>query len=149
MELRIMFNFEETAARLFAETQEAIIYASRDGMIQLWNGGAEKMFGWDTGEAIGKSLDIIIPEKHRKAHWDGWDRVMESGETRYGSEPLNVPGVRADGSKMSLEFSITILKDDTGKIEGVAAFLRDVTANWDEKKALRIRIKEVERQIEG
>lgn len=144
-----MVDFDTIAARLVTETEEAIIYATRDGIIRLWNGGSEKLFGCTAGEALGKSLDIIIPEKHRKAHWDGWDRVMESGETRYGSEPLNVPGIRADGSKMSLEFSITILKDDSGKIEGVAAFLRDVTANWDEKKALRIRIKELERQIEG
>nr|WP_082868768.1 PAS domain-containing protein [Corynebacterium crudilactis] len=100
-------------------------------------------------DIFGKSLNIIIPEKHRKAHWDGWDRVMESSETRYGPKPLNVPGVRADGSKMSLEFSITILKDDSGKIEGVAVFLRDVTADWDEKKTLHIRIKELERQLEG
>lgn len=140
-----MFNFEETAARLFAETQEAIIYASRDGLIRLWNGGAEGMFGWDAGEAIGKSLDIIIPEKHRKPHWDGWDRVMESGETRYGSEPLKVPGIKKDGSKISLEFSITILKDDEGEIEGVAAFLRDVSAAWEEKKALHVRLHELER----
>lgn len=144
-----MVDFDTIAARLVTETEEAIIYATRDGIIRLWNGGSEKLFGYTAGEALGKSLDIIIPEKHRKAHWDGWDRVMESDETRYGSEPLNVPGIRADGSKMSLEFSITILKDDSGKIEGVAAFLRDVTANWDEKKALRIRIKELERQIEG
>lgn len=144
-----MVDFDTIAARLVTETEEAIIYATRDGIIRLWNGGSEKLFGYTAGEALGKSLDIIIPEKHRKAHWDGWDHVMESGETRYGSEPLNVPGVRADGSKMSLEFSITILKDDSGKIEVVAAFLRDVTANWDEKKALRIRIKELERQIEG
>ncbi len=144
-----MFDFEETAARLFAETQEAIIYASRDGMIRLWNGGAEVMFGWDAGEAIGNSLDIIIPEKHRKPHWDGWDRVMESGETRYGSEPLKVPGITKDGSKISLEFSITILKDEAGSIEGVAAFLRDVSAEWEEKKALHVRLRGLEKEVES
>lgn len=144
-----MFDFEETAARLFAETQEAIIYASRDGMIRLWNGGAEVMFGWDAGEAIGNSLDIIIPEKHRKPHWDGWDRVMESGETRYGSEPLKVPGITKDGSKISLEFSITILKDEAGSIEGVAAFLRDVSAEWEEKKALHVRLRGLEKELES
>lgn len=144
-----MFDFEETAARLFAETQEAIIYASRDGMIRLWNGGAEVMFGWDAGEAVGKSLDIIIPEKHRKPHWDGWDRVMGSGETRYGSEPLKVPGITKDGSKISLEFSITILKDEAGSIEGVAAFLRDVSAEWEEKKALHVRLRGLEKELES
>ncbi|ALC04692.1 hypothetical protein CDES_01060 [Corynebacterium deserti GIMN1.010] len=143
-----MVDFDEISARLLAETQEAIIYATRDGVIRFWNGGAEELFGFSAGEALGKSLDIIIPEKHRNAHWDGWDRVMDSGNTRYGSEPLNVPGIKADGSTMSLEFSITILKDDDGTIEGIAAFLRDVTTKWNEKKALRVQIKELERQIE-
>lgn len=139
-----MFNFEETAARLFAETHEAIIYASRDGIIRLWNGGAEAMFGWPAGEAIGKPLDIIMPEKHRAPHWTGWDRVMETGVTKYGSDPLKVPGIKKDGSKISLEFSITMLKDDDGEIEGVAAFLRDVSTAWEEKKALHMRLKELE-----
>lgn len=139
-----MTDFDTTAARLVAETPEAIIYASRDGVIRLWNGGAETLFGFTAGEALGKSLDLIIPEKHRKAHWAGWDRVMASGETRYGTEPLNVPAARKDGTKISLEFSITILADDAGEIEGVAAFLRDVTASWEEKRALQARIAELE-----
>lgn len=139
-----MPEFEETAARLIAETHEAIIYASRDGIIRLWNGGAEEMFGWSAGEAIGKALDIIVPEKHREPHWTGWDRVMDTGVTKYGSEPLKVPGIKKDGAKISLEFSITILKDDDGEIEGVAAFLRDVSAEWKEKKALHIRLRELE-----
>ena len=143
-----MFNFEETAARLFAETHEAIIYASRDGIIRLWNGGAEEMFGWPAGEAIGKSLDIIMAEKHRKSHWTGWDRVMETGVTKYGSDPLKVPGIKKDGSKISVEFSITMLKDRDGEIEGVAAFLRDVSTAWEEKKALHLRLKELEQVAE-
>lgn len=143
-----MFDFEKTAARLFAETHEAIIYASRDGIIRLWNPGAEEMFGWPAGEAIGRALDIIVPEKHREPHWSGWDRVMETGVTRYGSEPLKVPGIRRDGTTISLEFSITILKGDGGDIEGVAAFLRDVSAAWEEKKALHARLRELE-QSEG
>lgn len=143
-----MSNFEETAARLVAETHEAIIYASRDGIIRLWNGGAEEMFGWPAGEAIGKSLDIIMPEKHRAPHWTGWDRVMDTGVTKYGSEPLKVPGIKKDGSKISLEFSITMLKDEDGEIEGVAAFLRDVSTAWEEKKSLHMRLRELEQSAE-
>lgn len=139
-----MVDFDTTAARLVAETPEAIIYATRDGVIRLWNGGAETLFGYAAGEALGKSLDLIVPEKHREAHWAGWDRVMATGHTHYGTEPLNVPAAKKDGTKISLEFSITILSDDAGRIEGVAAFLRDVTAAWTEKKALQDRIAELE-----
>lgn len=139
-----MANFEETAARLITETHEAIIYASRDGIIRLWNRGAGELFGWPAEEAIGKALDIIVPEKHRASHWAGWGRTMNTGVTKYGSEPLKVPGIRKDGSTVSLEFSITILKSEDGEIEGVAAFLRDVSAAWKEKKALHTRLRELE-----
>lgn len=140
-----MTDSNTIAARIVAETHEAIIYASRDGIIRLWNSGAEELFGFAAEEALGKSLDIIIPERHRKSHWDGWDRVMESGQTRYGTEPLKVPGIKADGSKISLEFSITIHKDDNGEISGIAALLRDVSAAWEEKKAMHVRLRELER----
>lgn len=135
--------FTTTAARVVGTTLDAVIYADRSGVIRLWNHGAEKMFGHSAAEAIGQSLDLIIPEKHRRAHWDGWDRVMASGKTRYGADPLAVPGLRADGSRMSLEFSITMLKDDAGEIEGIAAVLRDVSKRWEETRQLRQQIRDL------
>lgn len=123
---------DATAARIVADTLDAVVYADRAGTIRLWNGGAERIFGHSPGEAVGRSLDMIIPEKHRGAHWQGWERVMASGTTRYGAEPLAVPGIRADGSRVSLEFSLTMLKNADGEIEGVAAIMRDVTKRWEE-----------------
>jgi len=130
--------------RIIAETQEAVIYTDRDGVILLWNSGAERIFGHTEGEVLGQSLDLIIPEKLRKRHWDGWNRVIETGETKYGSEPLAVPGTRADGSRVSLEFSITMLRGDAGEIIGIAALLRDVTQRWEQDKALRKRLADAE-----
>ncbi|WIM73220.1 PAS domain S-box protein [Corynebacterium suedekumii] len=134
---------DSTAERIVADALDAIIYAGHDGTIRLWNHGAERMFGWSAQEAQGKSLDIIIPEKHRPAHWRGWDRVMASGETRYGSDPLSVPGVRKDGSTLSLDFTIIMLKDAGGEVEGVAAILRDVSQRWQETRELRRRVREL------
>lgn len=133
--------------RIIAETQEAVIYTDRDGVILLWNSGATSIFGFSESEALGQSLDLIIPEKLRKRHWDGWNRVIETGVTKYGSEPLAVPGQRADGSRVSLEFSITMLRDDADQITGIAAILRDVTQRWEQDKALRRRLAEAEAQI--
>lgn len=132
------------ADRIVAATQDAVIYADREGVIRLWNTGAETIFGYSADEAVGKSLDLIIPEKQRQRHWDGWDRVMATGKTRYGSEPLAVPGVRADGSRVSLEFSITMLWDSEDRIAGIAAVLRDVTARWKQDRELRKRLAELE-----
>jgi PAS domain S-box-containing protein len=138
---------ELLSRRIVDEAQDAIIYADRDGVIRLWNAGAEATFGYKAGEAIGQSLDLIIPEKLRQRHWDGYHRVMATGETKYGRELLAVPGQHKDGSRMSVEFSIAILRDQDGQIMGIAAILRDVTARWEQDRALHQRIRELEAQV--
>jgi PAS domain S-box-containing protein len=139
---------ERLSRRIVDEAPDAIIYADRDGLIQLWNAGAEAMFGYESGEAIGQSLDLIIPDKLRPRHWDGYHRVMATGETRYGAtDLLAVPGLHKDGSRMSLEFSIAILRDDANQIMGIAAILRDVTKRWEQDRAAQQRIKELEAQV--
>lgn len=130
-------------------TLDAVVYADHSGTIRLWNDAAVHMFGWSAEDAVGQSLELIIPEKMRDAHWTGWDRVMETGVTRYGLEPLTAPGVRKDGTRVSLEFSIVMLKDAEGRVEGVAAVLRDVTARWEKDRELKRRVRELERQLTG
>ena len=137
-------NLDKIATRIVADTLDAVIYCDRSGTIRLWNDGAERIFGWTADEAVGQNLDIIIPEKHRAVHWAGWERVMETGVTRYGADPLAVPGLHKDGSTMSLEFTIMMLHDDTGRIEGIAAILRDVSRRWRREKELRARVRELE-----
>jgi PAS domain-containing protein len=80
--------------RIVEETKDAVICTDRDGAILLWNSGPERIFGHCESEALGQSLDLIIPEQLRRRHWDGWNRVIETGVTKYGSEPLAVPGLR-------------------------------------------------------
>ena len=127
---------------------DAVVFADREGIIRLWNAGAERLFGYSAGEVVGKSLDIIIPEPIRKRHWDGYFRVIETGVTRYGTELLAVPGIRKDGTRVSLEFSVALLRDGAA-VAGVAAVLRDVTARWLKDKEARERLQALEARVKG
>jgi len=123
---------------------DAMIFSDREGIIRLWNAGAEAMFGYAASEALGKSLDIIIPENLRGRHWEGYKKTMATGETKYGKDLLAVPGIRKDGSRVSLEFSIVMVKDETGQLLGPAAILRDVTARFKKEKELKERLAALE-----
>jgi PAS domain S-box-containing protein len=123
--------------RIVQEMPEAVIFADATGVIRLWNSGAENMFGFSAGEAVGQTLDLIIPERLRPRHWDGYHKVMGTGVTRYGRELLATPAIRKDGRRISIEFSIALLKEDAGKVLGAAAVVRDVTARWEKEKTLR------------
>jgi PAS domain S-box-containing protein len=119
---------------------DAIVVADRAGIIRFWNAGAEATFGHAAAEAIGKSLDVIIPEKLRKRHWDGYRSVMASGASKYGTDSLRVPALHRSGRRLSIEFRVLLLRDDRGAVAGIAAFLRDVTAAWEEQQELRRRL---------
>lgn len=125
----------------------AIIFGDQDGVVRLWNAGAEAMFGWSAEEAIGKSMDMIIPEKHRARHWEGYSRVMQTGVTKYGQSVLAVPALTKDGRRISIEFNVTLLKDADGRVLGAAASIQDVTARWERDKALRARLAELEAKL--
>ncbi len=133
------------AQQIIASAPDAIIFADRDGVVRLWNSGAENMFGYSAAEALGQTLDLIIPEGLRARHWDGYRRVIETGASRYsGNDLLAVPAVRKDGGRISLEFSITLVRDAEGRVLGAGAILRDVTARWREQKALKERLAALE-----
>lgn len=126
------------ADALLGTLADAILATDRQGLIRFWNPGATRIFGFTQEEALGASLDLIIPERLRKRHWDGWDRVMATGETRYGAgDLLAVPAATRDGRQISVEFTITLLRDADGRIIGMAAILRDVTARFEEMRRLR------------
>jgi PAS domain S-box-containing protein len=123
---------------LVRDTPDAIVYADSQGQIAFWNKGAERIFGYSEAEALGKSLDIIIPENLRKRHWSGFDQTVQSGKSRYGADDLlAVPALRKDGTRISVEFAILPLRDRAGRTLGIAATLRDVTRRFEEMKALR------------
>jgi PAS domain S-box-containing protein len=133
-------TLSQIAEALLASGADAIVATDREGIIRHWNKGAQRIFGHTAAEAIGQPLDLIIPEQLRARHWDGYRHVMQTGQSRYGEgDVLAVPGLRKDGSRASLEFTIATIRDEAGEIIGVAAILRDVTARFEEMKALRKR----------
>lgn len=128
---------------------DAILISDREGIIRFWNNGAEQMFGHTPAEAIGQSLDLIIPENLRSRHWDGYRRVMASGETKYKTGLLSSPGVRKDGTRISLEFSMVLLHDEAGAMQGCASIMRDVTERWKKEKELKERLSVCEAKLAG
>jgi PAS domain S-box-containing protein len=123
---------------------DAIIAAAPDGKIVLWNPAAEGIFGFTTEEALGHSLDLIIPERLRKRHWEGYEGAMRTGHSRYGSEILRVPAAHKDGRRLSIAFTVALVRSTDGKIQAIAAIIRDETTRWEAERALRKRIAELE-----
>jgi PAS domain S-box-containing protein len=129
---------EILADTVLSSRSDAIIAADPKGIIRFWNPGAERIFGFAAAEAIGQPLDIIIPDRLRSRHWAGFDRVMQTGQSRYGDhDVLAVPAIRKDGSQISVEFTVALLSSADGKVFGIAAILRDVTVRFDEIRSLK------------
>jgi PAS domain S-box-containing protein len=131
---------EQAIAQAILAGPDAIVAAGTDGVITFWNAGAERIFGHAPAEAVGQSLDLIIPERLRDRHWAGWQQVIATGQSRYGAaDLLAVPGVRQDGSTVSVEFTIHPVRDADGQLLGLAATMRDVTQQFNELRELRRR----------
>lgn len=139
-----MENADILCRRIVESSPDAIIFSDQDGIIRLWNAGAEAIFGYTAEEAVGATLDIIIPDTVRERHWEGYFRVIKTGTTKYGKDTLSVPGIRKDGSRVSLEFSVALIRDEDGALLGISAVLRDVTARWRKEKEMKERIAALE-----
>jgi PAS domain S-box-containing protein len=133
--------------QIIENSQDAILFTDRDGIVCLWNSGAEVIFGYKAEEIQGKNLDLIIPEKLRQRHWEGYQRVMRTGETRYGKELLKVPAIRKDGRTISVEFTILLVRNRQNEIIGTASIIRDVTECWNQEKELKNKLKFLENQL--
>jgi len=129
---------QDFIARLAIDCPDAIIYADSAGNIRFWNAAATRIFGFAESEAVGARLDLIIPERLRGRHWEGFDKVMGGAPSRYGEGALlAVPALRKDGTQISVEFTILPVHDEAGRLVGIAAYLRDATARFEEMRALR------------
>ena len=131
------------AEALLATRSDAIVAADTEGLIRFWNPGAERLFGYARDEALGRSLDLIVPERLRARHWEGYARVMATGQSRYGeADVLAVPALRKDGGTISVEFTIMSLRDQTGGLIALAALMRDVTKRFEETRELKRKLAE-------
>jgi PAS domain S-box-containing protein len=122
-------------AEVVRRLADAVLIADADGQIVFWNAAAERLFGWSEAEAVGQRLDLIVPERLRDRHWEGWHRVMTTGETKYGDSLLEVPALRRDGAPLSIAFTVSLLAEPgTDKVTSVVAVLRDDTVRWQERR---------------
>ena len=133
---------DQILGRLVDQLADAVIICDPRGTITYWNDAATRVFGWSQVEAVGQSLDLIIPEKQRVPHWDGYERVMATGVTKYGDDLLRVPSLHADGRRRSIAFTVTMLKDATGAVTAIAAVVRDETQRWAQERELRRQLAE-------
>ena len=135
----------ELCGRIVEQAPDAILFSDHEGIIRLWNRGCELVFGFTQAEALGQSLDLIIPEKLRARHWEGYYQVMKTGVSAYGTKLLSVPALHKDGHQLSCAFSIVMLKDENGKPTGVASIMRDVSDAWAREKALKEKVAQLEK----
>ena len=146
-----MLDLDRILPRSILEARgDAVVATDRDGRIVFWNPGASRIFGFEPAQALGQSLDLIIPENLRARHWQGYGTVIATGKSHYGEgDVLSVPALTKDGRRISVEFTVQVLHDQEGRIVGLAALMRDVTKRFDELKALRRRLAELEAAKSG
>jgi PAS domain S-box-containing protein len=123
---------------------DAVVVCDAKGAIVFWNPAAERLFGFTSEEALGASLDIIIPERMRSRHWEGYDKTMATGHTKYGHDVLRVPAVGKGGRSLSIAFTVAMLNGPDGKPSHVIGVMRDETARFAEDRALKKRLAELE-----
>lgn len=139
-----MAGFESDLAGLVEAIGDAVVVSDPDGAITVWNPAAERIFGFSAAEALGETLDLITPERHRRRHWDGYAKTMRTGTTRYGAETLRVPALHKDGRQLSIAFTVGLVRDAYDRVTGIVAVIRDETERWSEEKRLRQRVAELE-----
>jgi PAS domain S-box-containing protein len=126
---------------------DAVMACDASGAITLWNPACERMFGFTQLDAMGKSLDMIIPQRQQQRHWDGYHKTMQTGITKYGSDVLRVPAMHKDGHRLSIAFTVSMLHTPDGKVSQIVAVVRDESARFSEDRNLRKRLVELETQI--
>ena len=130
---------------LLDQGPDAVIFAGTDGLVAYWNAAAERIFGHTSAAAMGQSLDIIIPEQYREAHWTAFDRALADGDTKYRGQSLATRSVRADGEKIYVELSFGIIKDAAGASIGAIATARDITERFTADREMRRKLRELEK----
>jgi PAS domain S-box-containing protein len=126
---------------------DALIVSDAAGNVVLWNAGAERLFGWTEAEAMGRRMDMIIPERLRQRHWEGYDKSMATGQTRYAHDVLRVPAVDKSGRALSIAFTVFMLFGADGKVSACGSVIRDETDRFAQDRALRKRVAELEAQV--
>ena len=142
-------TLETAAANILRSMPEALIFCDLEGTIRVWNGGAEKVFGFSAAEAVGKSLDLIIPERMRKAHWDGFNQAIARGDVKPGRTSMITRSLHKSGEHIYVDMSFAMVKDAAGRLIGSMAVARDATARFTEEKNLRKQLMDLQAKAQA
>jgi PAS domain S-box-containing protein len=134
-------------AALVSAMGDAVIVSDVEGRVVVWNAAAERLFGWTEAEAMGQRMDMIVPERLRKRHWDGYDKSMQTGQTRYAHDVLRVPAVDKAGRAMSIAFTVFMLFGPDGKVSACGSVIRDETERFAQDRELRKRVGDLEAML--
>lgn len=137
----------DLADSLLNQAPDAVIFADINGVIRLWNAAATRVFGFTENQAVGENLNIIIPERFREAHWEGFERALEARSTKYAGQALATRSVRSDGAQIYVELSFAIVLDDDGSALGALSHARDITERYEQERANRKRIRDLESKL--
>ena len=133
--------------RIVEVSSEAIIFADREGLIRLWNRGAELIFGYKSADVDGRSLEIIIPEHVRRAHWDGYRDSVATGHTKHADRVLTTRSMHKNGERRYIDLSFGLVKDANGFVLGAFAVGRDCTARYLAEREAKARIAALEARV--
>jgi PAS domain S-box-containing protein len=133
-------------ALLIADSPDAVVFADTEGRIVVWNAAAERIFGYTEAEALGQTLDIIVPERFRDAHWKGFDRALGEKATKYAGQTLPTRAQRKDGSQIYVELSFAIVVMD-GEAVGALATARDITERFERERDQRAKLRAAEEEL--
>lgn len=140
---------QSVGQRIIDARADAVIFADRDGLIRLWNRGAELIFGYASSEVEGRSLDLIIPERLRQAHWDAFNRCLETGRTQHTDRVLTTRSIHKNGARLYVDLSFGLVKDDADSVVGAFAIGRDCTARYLADGEIKLRVKALEAQLDA
>ena len=136
-------TLDTTAVHILRSMPEALIFCDMEGIIRVWNAGAEKVFGWSAAEAVGQSLDLIIPERMRQAHWDGFNQAIARGGVKPGRTSMITRSLHKSAEFIYVDMSFEMVKDAQGQMLGSMAVARDATKRFNDEKALRKQLAEL------
>ena len=136
-------TLDTTAVHILRSMPEALIFCDMEGVIRVWNDGAEKVFGWSAAEAVGQSLDLIIPERMRQAHWDGFNQAIARGGVKPGRTSMITRSLHKSAEFIYVDMSFEMVKDAQGQMLGSMAVARDATKRFNDEKALRKQLAEL------
>jgi PAS domain S-box-containing protein len=132
---------------LITSVGDGIMASDAKGLITLWNPACTRLFGFTEAEAMGKSLDLIIPQRQQKPHWEGYDKTMATGITKYGNDVLRVPAMHKDGHTLSIAFTVSMLHNPDGSVSAIVAVIRDESVKFAQERTLKKRITELEMEL--